>query len=276
MLSTLSRIFFFTALLMALLPPRTEAAGHSLNIVPSAYFVLPGQSLTINASGFPQNETLRIAASGSEVVLLRPGASSSFTFTVPFRADSVTISASGEARRIAVGKFYPVVKPSSYFVQRGGQLSFSGQGFAAREQVSISRGSAEIGRVFAAEDGKISAGPFVLPQAGGDYTFAFKGILSGASYSARVHVADYDPWIVLSNYYATQGAFIEARGSAFGARESVEVMFGNIKAGVAKADDEGNFSLYFTIPGGGQGEKIIQARGLSSGLSAKTRFTQAN
>lgn len=275
MLKILSGIFFFTALALALLPPGMVAQGSVPSVVPSAYFVLPGQTLTISASGFPPDATLRIDASGTEIVSLHPGTSSVTTLIAPYRTESLNITAPGVSRRVVIGEFYPVVEPDSYFVPRGGQVSFTGRDFAPGEAVAILWSGEELARANTDASGRFSAGPFLLPPVGGDHHFRFEGVLSGASYAVRVHAAAYDPWIVLDSYYASPGSGVKISGSAFAAGEAVEVRFDGTRVSAGSADAVGMFSLTFIVPPGPAGETVVTAWGLQSGVAAETGFTRS-
>jgi|SRR5579872_3192133 len=169
--------------------------------------------------------------------------------------------------------FFPVVKPNKYFVIAGGEVTFHGIGFAANEPVDISANSLSQ-TIRANSRGAFTTGPVGLGYLGGNQTFMFSGENSGASFATTVNVADWNPYLLLSNYYNSAGSAITITGHQFGANEQVDINFGGQDLGMVSTNSNGIFIFRTVVPSGlASGVQTVVGLGSLTGKSAITNFT---
>ena len=270
----------FTALVMA-----AAIAGPALAdwnyITLSSYYVLPGQSITVSGAGFAANEAINISLANNSVSTTAnsQGVFTGPAITVPNSAigSNVTVTAQGNAGHtstasLVIGTYYPHVTPSSYFVNRGSTVSFSGIHFGPNEAISIMLGGSQIGTATTTPDGSFSTAPFVVTYAAGDQTFTFTGQTTHTSDTATVKVSGTHPVITLSTYYAPAGTPITINGQFFGTSEKINLNFGGTDLGTITTTAAGTFSFQTTVPATtNSGTEIVSA--ISNGGTAQQNFT---
>lgn len=256
------------------------------SVSPSAYYILPGESLTFEGSGFANGETVNIMRGSTSLASASANSSGAFTagpFEVPFGSSSplnftFTGAQGGGAATvgITVGVAQMQVTPSTYYTLPGSMVSFSGTGFAGSETITMNFNSAAATTTIANSSGAFSIGNFQIPySASGNAQFNFLGGTSSANIPLNITLGTLSGYVGLSNYYAVGGTPITISGGGFGAGEQMNITFGGTVMSPTTADSSGNFSLATTVPFASQGNKIVTARGQSSGVQAQTTFTQA-
>lgn len=267
---------------------------------PSEHYILPGHALAFSGTSFAANEMVKISAYGGDsqevVAQVQANSEGAFTnqgsFIIPyewvnssraFRA--VGQSGGGESiASITVGQFNSLVSASSYYASPGQAISFTGDGFAADENIGVSEGAdpALLASVTANGGGSFTnAGTITIPfsWAGTSRTFHFKGSKSGTSADVVITVAPWNALVEASTYSLLPGERISFTGSGFGQFEDV-VVAGNASSTLATAatDRAGGFTnaASFLIPYGWTGEQTLTFKGQKSGAEASVGITIAS
>ncbi len=168
-------------------------------LILSPYYLLPGNTFTVQGDGFVPHEEVEIMANGMTDMVTANGGGEieSEAFMVPFSwiNSQVTISARGDesnktvSAQLSIGSFYPVVSPSQYyFPNSNGSLTFTGHHFAPGETVNIMMGGSNVGNATADGGGGFSSGNVTLPTNPGRYEYTFRGEDSGTSYTVAIYV----------------------------------------------------------------------------------------
>ncbi len=252
-------------------------------ILLSEYYRLPGQSFTVFGHGFPVHEVVSVSFAGTNQNVTTSGSGDfSTSFTVPFSEINSTAavvvrgdSSGARSANLSVGNFYPNVSPNTYNVLPGGQVFFSGNGFAPNEPVIITGGDGMNASTTADSGGNIVTSPITLPYQGGKQVFVFTGQLSRVVTRVEIDVRDLHPWIDLAPYYSVAGATLTVQGHGFGASEPVVVMFEGVVKNTYTTNNTGDFTGSFVVPSGSPGFKTISASGASTHTGATQQFTQA-
>lgn len=258
-------------------------------VSPSAYFVNPGDVLNFNGSGFAPGETLNVFIGSSSTPSSSFQASSSGDFTgagsisIPFGFAGTTKtftlkgvdSGTSASLDITIGRLYPSVSPSAWYVLPGSIVSFSGNGFAPRETVNIKRGSTAVGSVVVNSSGDFDGASSTVPFVAGTQTYTFTGGSSGASAIINLTAASVSPYADAGTYYTTPGGVVNVTGHNFAAGESVVFTVGGLIFN-SIADSSGNTSpVPITIPLSSQNPAVVTLTGASSGAVAKVPITLA-
>lgn len=254
-------------------------------ITPSVYFVLPGQTFSINGSGFAANETVNVVM-GSNSVVATADKTGSFAgagpFTAPFTGTSLHIVATGAlsgvsaSTDVTLGTLFPSVSPSSWWVMPGTPISFTGSGFAPGETVTISSGTTNVGSAIADSSGNFtSATSTIAFGSSGNKTYKFVGANSGATASVSITVAGLSPYADADTYYITPGSTVHVGGHSFASGEGVTITLGSNTVH-ATADFSGNIApTAITIPFGSSNPAIVTLTGDLSGAVATVPITLA-
>ncbi|MGE5298219.1 MAG: hypothetical protein ACM3KM_03585 [Acidobacteriaceae bacterium] len=175
---------------------RAKAAWNFITL--SSYYALPTQGVSVSGDGFFPNEPVRVSLVGAnqQVITDSGGRFTSDPFTIPYGVINSTITAravggrSGyvSAAKLKVGTYYPVVEPSSYYLQRGSSVTFTGRDFAPNEIVTVKNGAATVGKIQANDSGSILAESILIPNTAGARTYLFTGALSKKTYSVKVRL----------------------------------------------------------------------------------------
>jgi hypothetical protein len=170
-------------------------SGFYPKAAPSAWYLLPGQTLSVSGSNFAPGE--RITISGDITASATADASGSFSgagsLTVPYSwqngSHSFTVAGDRSAYAIPitvkVGSFYPDMSPSSYYVARSQAMSVHVTGFAPGEQVTMTVGGASADTRTA--DGSGAADfSITAPSSGSSFLLTAQGVSSGTSVTRTV------------------------------------------------------------------------------------------
>lgn len=258
------------------------ARAQSQYLLLSSYFLMPGQSLVVSGFNFPANTQASISAAG-KTITAQTDSSGKFVsqgITIPFSATAstqqVSASVDGEnaSAQFGVAGFFPVVKPSSWFLIPGTQVSFSGMGFAPNETIAITSSTgASLTSATADNSGNFNSQNFNVGFAAGQQTYTFKGQNSNASFNVTLTVATWKPFIVLNNYYLPAGSQVQIKGSQFGANEKVNISIAGNQVSTVTTDNSGTFTASVTIPLGLTDSPTISATGTQTGNTATTNIT---
>ena len=257
-------------------------------ISPSAYFINPGQTLTVGGNGFASMEKVDITIGGAAPVQTTAsllGTFSATAITVPFTSMSyLTLTAFGESSHatavttISLGSYFPTVAPSSWYVMPGDSISFTGSGFAPSENVTVAVTNSPLVTpttlqiVSSNSLGNITVSNVSVPVNGStSLTYSFTGSLSYAKGSVTIGVAPLNPNVSADNYYVLPGSIVNITGTSFAKGENVTVTAGSFTTTVA-TDMNGNTPIIpVTVPFGiTTGNLTITLTGQSSHVSAST------
>ncbi len=262
------------------------------SITPSAYYIVPGGTLSFDGSGYAPGETINITADGAATVLgsftanTTGGfvAAGSFPIPVSFRGSNHSFTLTGQNSgastnvTIAIGDLYPWASPSSWYILPGSDLKFTGGGFGGSETINIYQGlaSTPVTSFTTDTDGSFSlAGATPIPFGGsGSITYRLRGLLSGVESLVTTAVGAFYPSVTPSAYYLAPGAPVSLAGSGFGANESITIKADGTTIATATADADGAFtSSSFTVPYSGAAITTLSASGALSNASASVSIT---
>jgi hypothetical protein len=254
------------------------------NAEADAYYVTPGSSVNVKGTGFASGETVNISVGASTA-----SAVANSMGDIPFTSITIPVSMSGTASvvltgatsgvsanvNISLAPFQAQVDPSTYWTFPGTAVNFSGTGFTTGETVSITLNGSPVGTATTTSGGLFTASGITIPYSGTTANFVFTGNTSGATDSVNIALGTLNPGIWLSTYYDKGGTPLTVFGGGFGSNETVTVTFEGATLGTATTNNSGSFELVTTVPFGPAGDKTIQARGNSSGVSSSLiNFTQ--
>ncbi len=173
--------------------------GYYPTVNPSSYYVLPGNSLSLNGSGFAPHESVILYngnnlvgnytadingnLSLNNVIMISNGQGNS-TQTLRLLG---TLSQYSMNFQITVGSFYPNISPSSYYVQKGQSFSVNGNGFAPHESVALSF-NGMTSQTTADGGGNVNWN-VIAPTSGSSYTISATGSWSNKTSSRTITVA---------------------------------------------------------------------------------------
>ncbi|MDB5166208.1 MAG: hypothetical protein JWM37_280 [Candidatus Saccharibacteria bacterium] len=247
---------------------------------PSTYYLMPLTDLAFNGSGFAPNETISVtdASSGTLLSSFKADAEGAFTdagaFTVPasLAGSNLKVVLSGLTSGVststgtAVGKYFPSISPSDYYVQPGGNLSFNGSGFVPGETVDVMQGTTKLATTTADQYGNLTmAGTVTIPAtaAGKSQSYTLVGATSKGSGTVTIGVASYNAQVSPSDYYLMPGGSLSFSGFGFMPNETVDVFSGTTKVGSFQADMTGSFkkqsaySIPFSAAGTSQSFRLV-------------------
>jgi hypothetical protein len=225
---------------------------------PSSYYIMPDTSLGFNGSGFAPNETVNVtsAVSGAQLSSFVTDSTGSFTdagsFSVPASYAGMsekfvltgTESDASTTVTTTVGKYYPNVSPTVYYLMPNKTLAFNGSGFVPNETVDVYSGTTLVEKVVADSKGNLAAaGPITIPStdAGTTQSYTLTGETSQGSGTVSVQIGNYNPQASPSGYYVLPGTVITFDGNGYAPDEVVSVFSGTSNIGSFSADNNGNF-----------------------------------
>jgi hypothetical protein len=240
----------------------TNVGGFFANVSPSAFYVLPGATVTFSGSGFSAGETIDITQDKSSTVIGTITADVNGDFkaagaiTLPYAAAGTTptyhlvgqSSGASSSVQLTVGQFFPNANPSAYYLMPGATVTFSGSGFIPGETVNVTEGTSIIPltTIIADQYGNFSAaGSVTIPYtaSGSSLNYTLTGATSGASVAAPITVGSLYPQLNPSSYYLLPGSPFTATGSGFVPGETVNLTLGGTAIGSALADGMGNVTF---------------------------------
>jgi large repetitive protein len=260
--------------------------GFYPNIFPSAYYLMPGQTLRLSGGGFAPNETVSVLVDSLEVAQFKADSNGAYkdagAYTIPVGSKSgkFTIVLKGNLSNaqvqaeIFIGEFNPQVFPSSYYVLPGDILSFSGIDFAPNETLKVydSKDSSSLNSVITNANGEFPPNSlgFKIPAhfASTVRTIKIVGDKSDHPLLLTVAVGKFSPQLQPSSYYIKSGEEITVDGWNFLAAEQVVVnvlgkLFDTLKSTVTGNIKFGPLMVPFDIT-----ELNISAHGEESGGNA--------
>ena len=231
------------------------------NASPNAWHINPGSTLTWSGNGFAPNETITITdqfnTQFSSFVTDSNGAfSSAGASQVPYslRNTIATFTLNGNLSGISlpfilsITEMYPFANPSSWYALPGTNVTFSGGGFGANEEVGVHIGGnpLPVTSFFTDSTGAFTdVGNVTLPFGTANYQLIGHG--TGLSVSIPVTLAAFYPSVSPSTWYAPSGNTVTFSGSGFAPNEMISVS--NAASGSFAADSTGSFAgKSFTLP----------------------------
>ena len=255
---------------------------------PSAWYILPGSTVTFSGGGFGPSEGLSMYL-GADTTLLAHGsadAGGSFTgvlsVTIPYgigtAAYRIVGDESGAVANVPITRalFYPSLTPSAYYSAPGGFITMGGSGFAPNEYVDIAVEGTPTATAHADGLGAFSGISVHVPSTP-NTTASMSGMgqTSGAVASFTMAVGAYYSWINLSSWYAKGGSAEVISGHNFAAGETVTAASGAQTLGSGVADINGDVTINATVPYVAPGPATINATGGTSGAVGSATMTVA-
>jgi hypothetical protein len=270
--------------------------GFYPSVTPSAYYLMPGATLSFTGSGFAPGETISVTADSGTSVLstITAGASGAFSaaggFAIPVSlagtAHTFTLkgakSGASASANVTIGNFYPYASPSTYYLTPGSVLAFQGGGFAANEQINVYQGtgSSTLVATFStdANGSFTTAGSVTIPYSasGTQISYTLIGASSHAQTSVTTSVGAFYPSITPASYYVVPNTSLIITGSGFAPNETVTLSSSGATSTSATTDAKGNFSGSITVPFSKTGSATIEAIGSLSKTSTSVGITLAS
>ncbi len=255
------------------------------SISPSAYYINPGQKLSVSGSGFAPNETVDLTMGAGSPTTTVTNASGMFAtpfMNVPFMSGSnLLVTASGRNSHatasvtVTLGAYYPSVAPSAWYAYPGSLVSFTGTGFAPGEAVAIG-GAGQLTSVTADNNGNFTSGTTTIPfGTSGSQVYTFTGALSHATTNISVAVGTLYAYADADTYYATPGTLIHVNGHGFAFGEGVTVSGGAAPVHVAANNSGDTGPVAVTLPFSNSSAIQFTLTGDTSGANAVVPVTLA-
>lgn len=251
-------------------------------VTPSTWYTSPGTNASFTGSGFAPHESVGVSLNGNAVASTTADGSGAFTsgqVTIPVTAHAAhfvftgAVSGATASTDIGLSGFSPQLVPSTWYAAPGSAIIFSGSGFAPGETVSETYNGVTA-TITAGSDGTVTTTPVSVPYSATAAAFSFSSSVTHVTTQFTIGVAALSPSIWLSTYYDYGGKPLTVFGGGFAAGETVHLTFDGAVLGDATTDSGGNLTWATTVPFGAAGNKTIQARGQSSGVTANASFTQ--
>ncbi len=257
---------------------------------PSAYYLLPGQTLSFTGNGYQPGETVKVGeATGPAVSSLAVPANAKFEsvggFVIPLawantsrELHLVGVESGGTSvLTVSIGQFFPSVSPSAYYAMPGDAVSFTGAGFAGGETVDVFAGTAAVAaKTFVVDAGGAfaNAGAYTVPySAGASLNFRFVGRSTHAETSTGISIGALFPQIQPSEYFAHAGAPLTIKGTGFAKSETVNLTAPGITAS-GVADKFGAVTIGpLAIPFSATASLTLTAVGATSGGKSSVTIT---
>lgn len=265
------------------------------SITPSAYYALPGSTLTFSGSGFAKGETVNLTVGTDTTVVATATVDAKGMITdalaipVPYNLAGGTLSLhflgvqSGGAADVvlSVGSLNPQLTPASYYVRPGEALGSTATGFAPGEDVTLSIMEGLVARgtttATADKEGNVTFPALTVPSTtASSLTVTATGKTSGATSGATIAMGSYYPYATLDSYYATSGTTVHVAGNSFAPGETVTVAAGSTSTTVV-ADEFGNTpAVAVVLPYGVKtGSVNVTLTGNTSGATTGVAVTLA-
>jgi hypothetical protein len=233
-------------------PPPTQAPDPSISVSPSQGS--PETSVTVSGENFSPNQTVQITFDGSSVGSVSTGDGSwSQSFSVPSSpSGTYTIEAGGVTSTFTV---VPEASLSSTSGSVGSQVTASGEGFGASEEITISFGDEDVASATADSNGSFSTSFDVPPIAAGSYTVSI-GNASSVSFTVSSS-------FTVSPSSGPPGTSVRVRGSGFEPNSSVDLTIDGDPIQSVTTGSDGALSASVQIPVVAGGPRAISVSGAS-------------
>jgi hypothetical protein len=278
----LSKTFLLTGSLSKATTTVTTTIGQYYpNVNPTAYYLLPGKTLSFNGSGFIPGETVDITSgttSYGSVVADKYGnltAAGAVVTTAAMAGTNQTFTLTGETSHgtstvtVQIGSYNPVASPSGYYVLPGTVVTFSGTGYAPSEVVTVFNGLTSIASFSSDATGSfVAAGatPIAYTQAGTSTTYKLVGAVSKTPNSFTISVGQLNTQLTPTSYYVLPYATFGASATGFAPNEVVTLTNGKTVLGTATANTFGTATFTsVSLPYSMATSATLTATGTTSG-----------
>lgn len=256
---------------------------------PSAYYLMPGETISFSGTGFGKLEDISIhqGVNGPRMATTTADETGSFensgAFPIPFNwtgsqlllFTGLSSGANAEAD-ITIAAFNPQISLSTYYASPGEEIFISGSGFAPNEIVHVSMNGSEIMLMTSSTGEFADAGPFIAPLAGTTLHFEARGENSNTPVQTDISLAPLYPQITPDTWYLPSGGTIHFSGSGFGPNEQITVKKGTTILGTLQADVSGEFQNFAVVTEFGNTREVVYTfTGDDSGAIAITPITVA-
>ena len=233
---------------------------------PSIFFLLPGQTLAFNGSGFANGEVVNVYQGKDMITTL-----ASFTvdntgsfknaggFQIPFSlaGKSLTFHLVGQTSQASastgasVGNYFATVTPTTYSLLPGATLNFNGKGFYPSENIAVFRGKDTTVYPITIINSDLTGsfkngGNIVIPYSDAGLTplFTFIGTTSKIASTTSTSVGKFFPHAAPSSYFVKPGDPFSFNGTGYVPEESVSVMIDKYQYPIEsfKVDAKGSFT----------------------------------
>jgi len=233
-----------TAVKMGILSPQ---------IVPAAYYNLPGDSVNVDGYGFAPGEDVMIKSDAGLVIATttdKYGNFNKYTVDLPFEGGQTTDflfvgakSGAVASTTLSTAKLVPMVVLNSYYAHPGASIKVQASGFSRGEPVTFTT-ERNIFSVNADNQGVTPWTVVSLPliPAGSTTSITVSGNATKVSGMAILNIAPFTPRVNPSLYYVSPGTELKFYGSDFAPFEDVTVALNGEKVGVISTDIGGGFS----------------------------------
>ncbi|HAO64742.1 TPA: hypothetical protein DCQ44_02040 [Candidatus Taylorbacteria bacterium] len=261
---------------------------------PSAYYLMPGDTLTFTGSGFASSETITVTSGpGTTVGTFTANPTGSFTngggvvIPMDYAGTNKTFTLTGSlskipvAMNVTIGSFFAYASPTLYYILPSEKLGFNGGGFAGNETVNVLRtsDSTNLGHFLTDKTGSFeNAGSITVPSnvAGTTIGFTLVGASSHAQAQVLVGVGSYYPTITPSDYYVQSNSAVTISGAGFAPNETVDLtILGTASTKQISTTALGTFSTSIIVPFNPKNMATITAKGAISNNLATVDITLA-
>jgi len=253
---------------------------------PSAWYILPGSSVTFTGGGFGPSEGISVyyGTSTSPVAHFSADASGNFTaqgsVTIPYGTGTANYKLIGDSSGavamapITRALFYPSLNPSAYYSAPGGFITLSGSGFVPGEDVVLTVNGTAAGTAHTDSMGAFS-GQSIHVSTTPNSTATIQGVgqTSGATASFGMAIGAYYTWEELSTWWAMGGSPLTITGHNFAAGETVNASSGSQDLGSGTASNTGDVTIMTHVPHGASGPASVTLTGQTSGAPASVTMT---
>jgi len=233
----------------------------------------PGTTLRVNGAGFRARENITVTVGQGQtetnVVANTEGAWTTKISIPPAPGGPLVIRATGSSGQLMEADFTvtPAVALSQPIGSPGSLLTIEGNGFAARQDISISFGPGVVGSPSADANGSWTSS-FTLPATpAGTYSV----VVSGSAGELKIPFL-LTPALVLSGTRGEPGTSVTVAGSGFAANENgitVTLDRTPVASGIS-ADSGGSWTVSFLIPSSPAASYALRASGpLTSSSSVR-------
>jgi len=248
------------------------------NVVPSVFYVTPGQPVGFSGTGFAPGETVDmfVGTETTPFASLVTDATGAFAagaaYTAPYKSDgSAQFRFVGRSTNavgsigISVGTLSPQLQPSTYFVKAGQPMTAAVSGFAPGEVVALT-GAGIAAEAITDADGVAQIGPFTVPfETIESLTLTATGSVSAGTATVTIGLGAYMPTASASAYYLLPGDLLTLTGTDFAPGETVNLIQAEAVLGTATADEVGAVAIpALPVPFGSAGALSYELRGVSS------------
>jgi hypothetical protein len=250
-------------------------ATFNASVVPSAYYLYPGDGLSFTGFGFAPNESVIITSNAQATTTVMANSLGGFTTattTVPFNlvggvhaTFTGSLSSASASSNVGLAAVSPFLNADVYSASQGSVVHVSGTRFGSNEMVHITAGAFST-TTMANASGNTPSVTIPTPFGSSNLHVVFTGISTAASASLDIGLTSFNVTVGVNNYYANPGSVLTVTGSGFASNENVVVSTGYATTTVA-ATVLGNFSAPITLPINAVGSVSITARGALSGAA---------